>query len=93
MTISGIAISSRAASAGARTNRMIEQAMPMTMLRKATEMVVPTVCSMMVVSAVIRLAISAGRFSSKKPGARRSKLRWTARRMSATTRSPIQLTK
>ena len=72
---------------------MTAQAVPITILRSATEMVVPTVCSMMVVSAVIRLAISAGRFSSKKPGARRSRLRCTARRMSATTRSPIQLTK
>ncbi len=66
---------------------------PMTILRKATESVVPTTCSMIVVSVVIREEISDGRFSSKKAGARRSRLRWTAARMSATTRSPIQLTK
>ena len=69
------------------------QATPMTMLRSATEMVVPTTCSMIVVSTVSRLVISAGRFSSKNAGARRNRLRWTARRMSATVRSPIQLTK
>ena len=62
-------------------------------LRSATETVVPTTCSMIVVSTVIRDVISAGRFSSKKPGERRSRLRCTARRMSATVRSPSQETK
>jgi hypothetical protein len=38
------------------------------MLRNATETVVPTICSMIDVSAVRREAISPGRFSSKKLG-------------------------
>ena len=37
--------------------------------------------------------ISAGRFSSKKPGERRNRLRCTASLMSATVRSPSQDTK
>ena len=65
----------------------------MTMLRSATEKVVPTTCSMIVVSAVSREAISDGLFSSKKRGASRSRLRCTASRRSATTRSPSQETK
>src|SRR3546814_14370746 len=64
---------------------------PMTRLRSATETVVPTTCSMIAVSDVMREAISDGRFSSKKPGARRSRLRCTAWRMSASVRSPSQL--
>ena len=72
---------------------MTTQPMPMTMLRSATETVVPTTCSMIVVSTVMREVISAGRFSSKKPGDRRSRLRCTASRMSATVRSPSQETK
>ena len=44
------------------------------MLRSATETVVPTTCSISAVSAVRREAISDGRFSSKKRGARRSRL-------------------
>ena len=51
------------------------QPTPRTMLRSATDTVVPTTCSMIVVSTVIREVISAGRFSSKNPGDRRSKLR------------------
>ena len=62
-------------------------------LRSATDSVVPTTCSMIAVSAVIRLEISLGLFSSKKEGDRRSKLSCTLRRISATTRSPSQLTK
>ena len=61
-------------------------------LRSATETVVPTTCSIRAVSAVMRLEISFGLFSSKKLGACRSKFCCTARRMSATTRSPSQLT-
>ena len=68
ITTSGMPSSSMPASLGASTNRMTAQAMPMTRLRSATETVVPTTCSMIVVSTVIRLVISAGRFSSKKPG-------------------------
>jgi len=66
---------------------------PMTILRSATDTVVPTTCSITAVSEVIREAISEGLFSSKKPGARLSRLRCTASRISATTRSPSQLTK
>ena len=56
--------------------RMIMQAKARTRLRSATETVVPTTCSMIVVSTVTtRDVISAGRFSSKKPGDRRSRLR------------------
>ena len=51
------------------------QPTPMTMFRSATDTVVPTTCSMIVVSTVIRDVISAGRFSSKNPGDRRSRLR------------------
>jgi len=61
-------------------------------LRSAMETVVPTACSISVVSDVIRLEISAGLFSSKKLGGIRSKLVCTPRRISATTRSPSQLT-
>ena len=56
-------------------NIVMMQPMPMIELRSATETVVPTTCSMIVVSTVIREVISAGRFSSKKPGDMRSKLR------------------
>ncbi len=66
---------------------------PTTRLRKATDTVVPTTCSTIAVSDVMREAISEGRFVSKKLGARPSRLRWTARRMSATTRSPSHETK
>ena len=69
------------------------QAIPVTRLRSATDAVVPTTCSMIVVSTVMREVISAGRFSSKKPGDIRSRLRCTASRMSATVRSPNQETK
>jgi hypothetical protein len=65
----------------------------MTMLRSATDRVVPTTCSMIVVSAVRREAISEGRFSSKKLGASRSRFACTASRTSATTRSPSHETK
>ena len=81
------------ASLAASAKRMTTQATESTALRSATEMVVPTTCSMIVVSTVIREVISAGRFSSKKPGESRSRLRCTARRMSATVRSPSQDTK
>ena len=67
--------------------------MPMTMLRSATETVEPTTISITAVSAVIREAISDGRFSSKKRGSSRSRLSCTAARMSATTRSPSIETK
>ena len=66
---------------------------PVIRLRSATETVVPTTCSMIAVSAVIRLLISFGLFSSKKLGGIRSRLVWTSRRMSATTRSPSHETK
>ena len=69
------------------------QPIPMTVLRSATETVVPTTCSIIVVSTVMREVISAGRFSSKKPGDMRNRLRCTARRISATVRSPSQETK
>ena len=62
-------------------------------LRSATERVVPTVCSMIAVSAVMRLDISFGLLVSKKDGDRRRRFVWTALRTSATTRSPSQLTK
>ena len=81
------------ASLGARTNIVATQPTPMTRLRNATDTVVPTTCSMMVVSTVIREVISAGRFSSKKPGDMRSRFRCTASRMSATVRSPSHETK
>ncbi len=74
-TINGTPSSSRPASLGASANRMMAQAVPMTRLRSATDTVVPTTCSMIVVSTVMRLVISAGRFSSKKPGDSRSRLR------------------
>ena len=51
-----------------------------------------TVCSK-VVSVVMRLWISVGRFSSKKAGCSRMRCLNTASRMSALTRSPIQDTK
>jgi hypothetical protein len=63
------------ASLGASANRMQTQAIPSSALRRATETVVPTTCSMIVVSTVMREVISAGLFSSKKPGDRRSRLR------------------
>ena len=81
------------ASLGDSANRMAMHAVPMTRLRSATDTVVPTTCSMIVVSTVMREVISAGRFSSKKPGDMRSRLRCTARRMSATVRSPSHETK
>ena len=77
------------ASAPARTGSRCRRS-PITMLRSATETVVPTTFSITAVSAVIREAISEGRFSSKKRGARRSRLSCTSARMSATTRSPSQ---
>ncbi len=70
---------------------MTVQTMPMIVLRSAIETDEPTTCSIIVVSTVIRLVISAGRFSSKKAGDWRNRLRCTLRRTSATTRSPIQL--
>ena len=92
-TISGMPSSIMPASFGDSTNRITRQAMPMTMLRSATDTVVPTTCSMIVVSTVSREVISAGRFSSKNPGDKRSKLRCTASRISATVRSPSHETK
>jgi hypothetical protein len=89
----GMPISIMPASFGARNSMVATQPMDMTMLRKATETVVPTTCSMMVVSTVMRDVISAGLFSSKKPGDSRRRLRWTASRMSATVLSPSQDTK
>jgi DMSO/TMAO reductase YedYZ heme-binding membrane subunit len=61
---------------------------PVTILRRLTEMVDPTICSMIAVSLVMREAISEGRFVSKKLGERWSRLDWVAVRRSATTRSP-----
>ncbi len=92
-TTSTAPATTKAASLGASANRMTTHTIASTRLRSMTETVVPTTCSMIVVSTVIREVISAGRFSSKKPGDRRSRLRWTARRMSATVRSPIHDTK
>ena len=63
------------------------------MLRSACETVDPTTISITAVSAVIREAISDGRFSSKKRGSSRSILSWSAMRMSETTRSPSRETK
>ena len=48
--------------------------MPVIRLRSATETVVPTTVSMIAVSEVIREEISFGLFTSKKLGARRSRL-------------------
>ena len=67
--------------------------MAMSALRRATDTVDPTTCSMIAVSAVNRLAISLGLFSSKKEGASVSRLLCTLMRKSATTRSPSQDTK
>ena len=73
-TTEGMPANSHMVRLGARPNSKITPPIPIKMLRKATETVVPTICSMIAVSAVMRLAISAGRFSSKKRGASRSRL-------------------
>ncbi len=66
---------------------------PVNRLRSAIDAELDTTCSITAVSDVSRDAISDGRFSSKKPGSSDSRWLWTDRRRSATTRSPIQLTK
>ena len=68
-------------------------ATPMKALRRAIDAELDTTCSMTAVSEVSRLAISDGRLLSKKPGSSDSRCCWTVMRRSATTRSPIQLTK
>ncbi len=65
---------------------------PMKALRSAIDAELDTTCSITAVSEVSRDAISDGRFSSKNAGSSDSRWRWTVRRRSATTRSPIQLT-
>ena len=62
--------------------------MPVKQLRSAIETVEPTTCSICAVSDVSRLAISDGRFSSKKRGVSVSRWACTSVRMSATVRSP-----
>ena len=92
-TTTGIPASSQMVRLGARPNSKVTPPMPIKILRSATDTVVPTICSIIAVSAVMRLAISPGLFSSKKRGAKRNKFCCTATRMSPTTRSPNQLTK
>ncbi len=81
-----------AASLTDSVNRKISPPTIVKLERSATETVVPTTCSISVVSEVRREAISDGRFSSKKRGDSVSRLACTAMRRSATTRSPIQAT-
>ena len=93
MMTSGMPTTRYIASCGASQNRYPTLKIAMMTLRSAIDRVEPTVCSMMAVSEVIRLEISLGLFVSKKDGDRRKRLACTACRMSATTRSPSQLTK
>ena len=81
-------MSSQAVSFGASQNSTATPMIAVSALRSATETVVPTTCSMRAVSEVMRLEISRGLFSSKKLGGMRSRFDCTARRISATTRSP-----
>ena len=66
---------------------------PVSVLRKATETVVPTATSICAVSEVRREATSDGRFSSNQRGASVRRLDCTAIRTSATVRSPSHDTK
>ena len=74
-------------------NKRMIPPVPIMKLRSATDTVVPTTCSIKVVSEVIRELISLGLFSSKNAGESRIRLLCTARRISATTRSPSHETK
>ena len=82
-----------AASFGLVTNIRMNAPVSITRLRSATETVEPTTVWISVVSAVRRDSTSPVRVTSKKAGVRPSTLANTALRISATTRSPIQVTK
>jgi len=92
-TIKGSASSDRPASFGLDATIMATVPISITTLRSAIEAVDEKADLIWVVSAVRRESTSPERCVSKKPGLRLSRWLKMASRMSATTRSPIHITK
>jgi len=88
----GMPITSAAASLVLYRNMNTIPPTSVKVLRNAIDITEPTTCSMIVVSAVSREAISAGEFSSKKGGESVRRLSCTSVRISATIRSATQET-
>ena len=92
-TITGIARMTKRDSRGLVTAIMIDEPMNSTRLRNATDTDEPTALLICVVSAVSREVISPVLAVSKKPGASSVRCANTAARRSATTRSPMIVTR
>ena len=91
--MNGIASSTMADSHGLVTTIIAAAPMNRNRLRSAIEALAPTAALIWVVSAVSRDTISPDSVRSKKAGDRRVTWANTSERTSATTRSPIQVTK
>ena len=92
-TITGIAMMTKNESRGLVTTIITEEPMNSTRLRSATETEEPTALLICVVSAVSREVISPVFAVSKKPGESSVRCANTAARRSATTRSPMMVTR